>query len=79
VNVTLDIADQLIADANALAAREGVTLAHVIEEGLRLRLAVEVQPVRKPCALPVFKGRGGLCRGVDSLSNRSMREAADDA
>ena len=79
MKTTLDLDDQLLTKAKALAAREKKSLTRLIEEGLSLRL-------RKPAhakagarpALPVYRGRGGLVEGVNPLSNRSMFEAADD-
>ena len=80
MKTTLDLSDSLLAEAKSLAARQRTTLTRVIEEGLQLRLRAQraapkgVARVR----LPVFKGQGGLARGVDPRSNRSMLKAADD-
>jgi hypothetical protein len=76
---TLDLNDQLLTEAKALAARRRMSLTRLIEEGLQLRLRAESDAARRPrVRLPVFKGRGGLIAGVDPLSNRSLLEAADD-
>ena len=78
VKTTLDLDDDLLARAKALAARERTSLTALIEEGLRLRLRRR-GPSRPPAArLAVFQGRGGLVVGVDPLSNRSLTDAADD-
>ena len=78
VKTTLDLDDDLLARAKALAARERTSLTALIEEGLRLRLRRR-GPSRTPAArLAVFQGRGGLVVGVDPLSNRSLSDAADD-
>ena len=78
VKTTLDLDDDLLARAKALAARERTSLTALIEEGLRLRLRRR-GPSRPPAArLAVFQGRGGLVVGVDPLSNRSLSDAADD-
>jgi hypothetical protein len=79
VKTTLDLNDQLLIEAKALAARQRTSLTRLIEEGLQLRLRVETAATPRPrVRLPVFKGRGGLVAGVDPLSNRSLLEAADD-
>lgn len=79
MKTTLDLNDQLLADAKALAAQQRTTLTRLIEEGLHLRLrARSVDPTHEPVPLPVFEGRGGLVKGVNPLSNRSLLEAVDD-
>lgn len=78
MKTTLDLDDELIIRAKAVAAREGRSLTALIEEGLRLRLR---RPAASKVAEPkvaVYAGRGGLKRGIDPTSNRSMRDAADD-
>ena len=80
MKTTLDIDDELLVRAKAVSARERKSLTTLIEEGLRLRL-------RRPRprlgsgkhALPVYRGKGGLVKGIDPRSNRSMLDAADDA
>jgi Family of unknown function (DUF6364) len=78
MKTTLDLDDELIVRAKAVAAREGRSLTALIEEGLRLRLR---RPTPSRVAEPkiaVYAGRGGLRRGVDPSSNRSLLDAADD-
>lgn len=79
MRTTLDINDKLLAEAKALAARERSTVTRLIEEGLALRLRKRGAGTA-PCAfrLPVYRGRGGLVRGVRSTSNRALFEAAND-
>ena len=79
MKTTLDLNDQLLADAKALAAQQRTSLTRLIEEGLQLRLratAAATKPRR--VHLPVFKGHGGLVAGVDPLSNRALLEALGD-
>lgn len=76
MKTTLDINDALLRDAKALAARQGLTLTRVIEQGLQIRLRATV-PARKAVRIPVFRGKGGLATGVDARSNKSMLDAAD--
>ena len=79
MKTTLNLNDQLLADAKALAAQQRTSLTRLIEEGLQLRLRAKAdvaQPRR--VRLPVFKGRGGLAAGVNPLSNKAMLEALGD-
>ena len=79
MKTTLNLNDQLLAEAKALAARQRTSLTRLIEEGLHLRLRAQSVSARHgPVRLPVFKGRGGLAAGVDPLSNKSMLEALGD-
>lgn len=75
MKTTLDINDQLLANAKALAAHQRTSLTRLIEEGLQMRLRAQVAPQRGKLRLPVFKGRGGLVAGIDPLSNKAMLEA----
>jgi hypothetical protein len=79
MKTTLDLNDQLLADAKVLAAQQRTSLTRLIEEGLQLRLRAQAQARgRSRPKLPVFKGRGGLVAGVDALSNKAMLEALGD-
>ena len=78
MKTTLDLNDQLLADAKALAVRQRTSLTRLIEEGLQLRLRAHEAPQRARLRLPVFKGRGGLVTGVDPLSNKAMLDALGD-
>ncbi|WP_197210497.1 hypothetical protein [Synechococcus sp. CBW1004] len=80
MRTTLDLNDDLLAAAKALAARERLSLTRLIEQGLALRLRQgtgQSSPTgRRP--LPVHDGRGGLSAAVaDPCSNRSLLDAAD--
>ena len=79
MKTTLNLNDQLITDAKALAVQQRTTLTRLIEEGLQLRLRAQAAPaVRGRVKLPLFKGRGGLAAGLDPLSNRSLLGALED-
>ena len=79
MKTTLNINDQLLADAKAMAAQQRTSLTRLIEEGLQLRLRAQAAAVpRGRRRLPVFKGRGGLVAGVDPLSNKSLLAALGD-
>ena len=78
---TLDLNDDLLAQAKAQAARERLTLTRLIEECLALRPRRSRPPAPAAAArppLPVHAGRGGLAPTVrDPRSNRSLLDAAD--
>jgi len=79
MKTTLDIDDQLLADAKALAAQQRTSLTRLIEEGLHLRLRARPAAARHAkVALPLLKGRGGLAAGVDPLSNKGLLDALGD-
>ena len=79
MKTTLDLNDQLLADAKALAAQQRTSLTRLIEEGLQLRLRAKADAAkRRPTRLPVFKGRGGLVPGVNPLSNKALLDALGD-
>jgi hypothetical protein len=79
MKTTLDIDDELLVKAKAVSAREKKSLTTLIEEGLRLRLRRSQSRVGSgKHALPVYRGKGGLVKGIDPRSNRSMLDAADD-
>jgi len=74
MKTTLNIKDQLLAQAKAAAAREHSSLSKLVEEGLRLRLrSPSAHPARKrKAAIPVFRGKSGLAPGIDPSSNESL-------
>lgn len=79
MKITLDLDDQLLADAKAYATRQRTSLTRLIEEGLRLRLRTQSDAAQhRRVHLPVFKGRGGLLAGVNPLSNKALLEALGD-
>ena len=79
MKTTLNLNDQLLADAKAMAAQQRTSLTRLIEEGLQLRLRAQASPVKPGrVRLPVFKGRCGLVAGLNPLSNKSLLDALDD-
>ena len=78
MKTTLNLNDQLLADAKALAAQQRTSLTRLIEDGLQLRLRAQVQARRSRIRPPVYPGRGGLVAGVNPLSNKAMLEAMGD-
>lgn len=79
MKTTLNLNDRLLADAKALAARQRTSLTRLIEEGLQLRLRAKADAGKRAAVrLPVFKGGGGLVKGVDPLSNKALLGALGD-
>ena len=79
MKTTLDINDQLLANAKVLAVQQRTSLTRLIEEGLQLRLRNAAKPSRaSKLRIPVLKGRGGLVAGVNPLSNKALLAALDD-
>ena len=79
MKITLNLNDQLLANAKALAAQERTSLTRLIEEGLRLRLRANADSAeRGRVRLPVFKGGGGLVEGVNPLNNKTLLQALGD-
>ncbi|HET7834539.1 DUF6364 family protein [Variovorax sp. J31P207] len=76
MKTTLNLNDNLLAEAKALAAQQRTTLTRLVEEGLQLRLRGR-PPQLKSVRLPVYRGKGGLAPGLDGLSNKAMLDAAD--
>jgi hypothetical protein len=78
MKTTLNLSDDLVARAKALATKERTTLTRLIEEGLALRLRRRAAiPSHKLVGLPVSRQSGGLCPGVSGTSNQSLFDAAD--
>ena len=79
MKTTLNIDDQLLAEAKASAAHQRTSLTRLIEEGLRLRLRAKPITARGSVTrLPLLKGKGGLVDGIDPLSNRALLAALGD-
>lgn len=79
MRTTLDLNPGLLSRAKTLAARENTSLTRLIEEGLAVRLRTRVARKVPAVNLPVFNGRGGLVKGLDGRSNRTLLDAADDS
>lgn len=78
MKTTLNLSDDLVAQAKAVATKERITLTKMIEEGLVLRLRRrKSRSARKLKNLPVSAKRGGLRSGIDGTNNQSLFDAAD--
>jgi hypothetical protein len=79
MKTTLNIQDQLLANAKLAAARQQTTLTRLIEEGLMMRLAVPAKKAStRKVLLPVMNGKGGMRSGIDPTNNRSMFDAMNE-
>lgn len=75
MKTTIDIADPVLAEAKALAAREGTTLRELVESALRHELASRA--ARKP-----FRLRDGSFKGnglTPEFQGKSMQEIIDSS
>jgi hypothetical protein len=78
VKTTLDLNDQLLAEAKSFAAQQRTSLTRLIEEGLQMRIRAPRPASQRRVKLPVFRGRGGLVEGIDPTSNQSLLDALGD-
>lgn len=80
MRTTVTIDDQLLAQAKAAALRSGRTLGQVVEDALRLALAIRPNTKRRTVSLPTHDGV--LRDGVDlddSAALLEIMEASDPA
>jgi len=78
MRTTVDLPDELLAQARRRAADDGTTLTALLADGLRLRLARQAPPLSARRPLPVSRNRGGVQSWIDPGSNASLLDAADD-
>lgn len=77
MKTTLNLRDDLLLKAKQQAAKENISLTRMIEEGLTLRLRRDRNRRREFRPLPLSRRQGGLRKGVDGRSNKSLFDAAD--
>jgi hypothetical protein len=77
MKTTLDLRDDLLSKAKQQAAKERISLTRIIEEGLALRLRRSRNVRRRLKPLPLSRRKGGLRKGIDGRSNKSLFDAAD--
>ena len=81
MKTTLNLNDQLVAEARERAVLERTSLTRLIEEGLTLRLRVGTDTLgvrdAEAAALPVYDGQSGLAAGIDPSSNASLLDAVE--
>jgi hypothetical protein len=78
VRTTINLDDQVLAEAKLLAHRSGTTLTAVIEDALRERLSRRARPqtASAPFKLRTFTG-SGLQPGVDLDDSAALRDLMD--
>jgi predicted DNA-binding protein len=78
VRTTVRIDDELYRRVKERAAREGRTVAGVLEDAVRVGMSAadDIEPAH--FVVPTF-GSGGLVPGVDLSSNSSLRELLDES
>lgn len=73
MKATVDIAESVLREAKMIAAREGVTLRSLVEEGLRR--VIDARAGEQAYALPDMRyGRGGGVPGVDPDDWASIKD-----
>ena len=79
VRTTINVDDQLLADAKRLARESGKTLTAVIEDALRERLARRTASGQRADTfrLQTFTGNG-VQPGVDLDNSAALRDLMDD-
>ena len=78
MRTTVDLPDELLAQARRRAVDEGTTLTALLADGLRLLLARQAPPPSAQRPLPVSRNRGGTQPWIDPGSNASLLDGADD-
>ena len=76
MRTTIQLPEELLAEAKHAATTSRRTLTQVIEDALREALARRKQHVRQPVDLPVF-GEGGLLPGVDLDDTSALLDLMD--
>jgi hypothetical protein len=77
MKTTLNLRDDLLTRAKQQAAKVLISLTRMIEVGLTLRLRRGANGRRAVKSLPLSRRAGGLRKGIDARSNKSMFDAAD--
>lgn len=77
MRTTINIDDDLLAEAKVLAARSSRSLGSVVEDALRTLLLREVQGASRDWTFPT-SGAGGLRPGVDLEDRDALAEVLGD-
>ena len=76
VRTTVRLDDDLYREVKARAAREGRTVASVLEDAVRVGMRRPAKAEARPF-VPTTFGSGGLMPGVDLSNNASLSELLD--
>jgi hypothetical protein len=77
MRTTINIDDDLLAEAKQVAARTGRSLTAVVEDALRESLHRRSQAAPRAVELPVF-GEGGVQPGVDLDDSAALLDLMED-
>jgi hypothetical protein len=77
MRTTINIDDDLLAEAKQVAARTGRSLTAVVEDALRESLHRRRQAAPRAVELPVF-GEGGVQPGVDLDDSAALLDLMED-
>jgi hypothetical protein len=77
MRTTINIDDDLLAEAKQVAARTGRSLTAVVEDALRESLHRRHQTASRAVELPVF-GEGGVQPGVDLDDSAALLDLMED-
>jgi hypothetical protein len=78
MRTTVRLDEALLEQARREAARRGVTLTSLIEQGLRLVLRRPQPSSRDRVRLPVSRAGGGVLPGVDLNDTADLLDRMDD-
>jgi len=76
MRTTIDLPDDLLAEAKQRAAREGRSLSDVVGDAVRSSFSRAASADREPVELPTF-GAGGLQPGVDLDDSAGLLEVME--
>ena len=79
MRTTINLDEQVLAEAKLLAQRTGQTLTAVIEDALRERLARRAAPASVEPVRLTTVGGNGLLPGVDLDDSAALQELVDAA
>jgi len=80
MRTTVRLNDALLEQARREAARRGVTLTALIEQGMRMVLRrPSRQPERPPVTLPVCRAGGGVKPGVDLNDSAALLDRLEES
>jgi hypothetical protein len=74
VKTTIELPDDLAAEAKRIAAQSGTTLRSLVEAGLRAELERRAQPVVWAARGDLAFGSGGLTKTAQSMTWAEIRE-----
>jgi plasmid stability protein len=77
MRTTIDLPDDLLAEAKTRAARTGRSLSEIVSDAVRSSFSRTTGQDREPVELPTFDG-GGLQAGVDLDDSASLLDVMEN-